>query len=58
MAQAELLKTFNAGVGMIAVVPADKVAAAKAAVATDGHAAFEIGQITAGQGVAYKGSLL
>lgn len=58
MAEAELLKTFNAGVGMIAVVPADKVADAKQAFATDGHTAFEMGRITAGSGVTYKGALL
>lgn len=58
MAEAELLKTFNSGVGMIAVVAKDQVAAAKAAFATDGHQAFEMGRITTGAGVAYKGSLL
>jgi phosphoribosylformylglycinamidine cyclo-ligase len=58
MAQAELLKTFNSGVGMIAVVPSGKVDAAMAAFATDGHAAFVIGQITDGEGVQYKGALL
>tara|TARA_R110002094_G_scaffold85688_14_gene89711 strand:- start:6874 stop:7920 length:1047 start_codon:yes stop_codon:yes gene_type:complete len=58
MAEAELLKTFNAGIGMIAVVPADQVAAAKAAFATDGHDAIAIGQITSGVGVTYTGALL
>lgn len=58
MEEAELLKTFNSGVGMIAVVPADKVEAAKAAFASDGHEAFEIGRITSGTGVRYSGSLL
>ena len=58
MAEAELLKTFNAGVGMIAVVPADRVEEAKAAFATDGHAAFVIGRIAPGSGVTYTGSLL
>ncbi|OAN74607.1 phosphoribosylformylglycinamidine cyclo-ligase [Sulfitobacter sp. EhC04] len=58
MAEAELLKTFNSGIGMIAVVSPDQVDTAKAAFATDGHAAIEIGRITEGSGVAYRGSLL
>ncbi len=58
MAEAEMLKTFNAGIGMVAVVSADKVEAAKAAFAEDGHAAIRIGRITTGNGVTYSGALL
>ncbi|UOA31845.1 Phosphoribosylformylglycinamidine cyclo-ligase [Sulfitobacter sp. DSM 110093] len=58
MAETEMLKTFNAGIGMVAVISADKVEAAKAAFAEDGHAAVEIGRITTGNGVTYSGALL
>ncbi|MFD2741073.1 phosphoribosylformylglycinamidine cyclo-ligase [Sulfitobacter aestuarii] len=58
MAEAELLKTFNSGIGMIAVVPGDKLDAAKAAFASEGHDAIEIGRIVEGAGVRYSGSLL
>ena len=53
----EMLKTFNSGIGMIAVVPADKVAQATAHFTAAGHAVTEIGHITEGQGVSYRGSL-
>ncbi len=58
MAQAELLKTFNAGIGMVAVVAPDRVETAKAAFAEDGHDAIEIGRIVSDSGVRYGGALL
>lgn len=58
IAQAELLKTFNSGIGMIAAVPENQVADAKAAFASDGHMAIEIGRIAEGTGVRYTGSLI
>jgi phosphoribosylformylglycinamidine cyclo-ligase len=58
MAEAELLKTFNCVLGMIAVVAADKVDVARAAFTDAGHGVVEIGKITEGQGVSYGGALL
>lgn len=57
MNEAEMLKTFNSGVGMIAIVSPDHVDTAKAAFATDGHKAFEMGRIVPGAGVQYLGNL-
>lgn len=58
MAEAELLKTFNAGIGMIAVVPAAQLDAAREAFKGEGHDSVVLGQIAPGDGVTYKGALL
>jgi phosphoribosylformylglycinamidine cyclo-ligase len=57
LAQAEALKTFNCGIGMIAIAAADNVAEIEAAFANEGIDAIRIGTIVKGEGVAYLGSL-
>ncbi|MCF2903668.1 phosphoribosylformylglycinamidine cyclo-ligase [Octadecabacter sp. CECT 8868] len=56
--QSEMLKTFNCGLGMVAVVTPDKVDVARVMFAMAGHDVFEIGKISEGEGVRYTGSLL
>ncbi|WP_107496181.1 phosphoribosylformylglycinamidine cyclo-ligase [Thalassobius sp. I31.1] len=58
MEQAEILKTFNCGIGMIAVVSADKAAEAQKIFEDAGHDVCTLGQLSAGEGVTYKGALL
>lgn len=58
MEEAELLKTFNCGIGMICVVAADRAGALKALLEEEGETVAVIGTVTEGQGVAYTGGLL
>ncbi|MGD9918457.1 MAG: phosphoribosylformylglycinamidine cyclo-ligase [Paenirhodobacter sp.] len=58
MAEPELLKTFNCGIGMIAVVAADRAEALKALLEAEGETVTVIGAVTPGQGVSYTGALL
>ena len=58
MAEAELLKTFNSGIGMIVVAAPNKAAAIKALLEVAGETVFQIGHVTKGQGVSYRGRLL
>ena len=58
MAQAELLKTFNAGIGMVLVAAPESADALSEALSSAGETVFRIGRVVRGQGVAYQGRLL
>jgi phosphoribosylformylglycinamidine cyclo-ligase len=51
----EMLRTFNCGVGLIAVVPAGGVELALEILAEAGETAFPIGRVAPGAGVRYAG---
>jgi len=50
MSDAEMLKTFNCGIGMVAVVAPDKAEAAMAILAAEGETVFPIGKLSVGSG--------
>ncbi|WP_294220318.1 phosphoribosylformylglycinamidine cyclo-ligase [uncultured Shimia sp.] len=58
MDEAELLKTFNCGVGMILSVEADQAEALTALLKEQGETVYTLGTVQAGEGVSYTGSLL
>ena len=58
MAEAELLKTFNCGIGMIVSVAADRADAVTAVLEDAGETVSRIGVVTGKSGVAYTGALL
>ncbi|TCP42863.1 phosphoribosylformylglycinamidine cyclo-ligase [Rhodovulum marinum] len=58
MAEAELLKTFNAGIGMVLAVAPDRAGAIAELLTGEGETVFEIGRVMPGQGVVYRGALL
>ncbi|MCR9069081.1 MAG: phosphoribosylformylglycinamidine cyclo-ligase [Rhodobacteraceae bacterium] len=55
--EAEMLRTFNCGIGMAVVVPDDAADAAMQVLAEAGQEVTRIGRITEGQGVRYRSSL-
>jgi phosphoribosylformylglycinamidine cyclo-ligase len=57
LAQDEALKTFNCGIGMIAIVAADQIDAVMEAFETGGAEPVRIGRVIATEGVSYKGVL-
>ncbi len=58
IAEPELLKTFNAGIGMVVVAAADRAEALAALLAEAGETVSRLGTVTPGQGVRYTGKLL
>ena len=58
IAESEMLKTFNSGIGMIAIVPEDKADAATECFASDGGTVVPLGHVIEGEGVTYRGALL
>jgi len=58
MAEAELLKTFNCGIGMVLVVAADRADSLTVLLADSGETVTRLGRIVEGQGVIYRGHLL
>ncbi len=58
MAEAELLKTFNAGQGMVLVVAAEAAGQVQEVLTAQGETVTRLGEVTDGAGVTYKGALL
>lgn len=59
MDQAEMLKTFNAGIGMVVVVDPASEVDVTSALEAQGQGVTRIGTVEAGQGgVHYSGALL
>ena len=57
LSQAEMLKTFNAGIGMVLVVAADRADALGAELAAAGESVHHLGHVVPGAGVSYTGVL-
>jgi phosphoribosylformylglycinamidine cyclo-ligase len=57
LAQAEMLKTFNAGIGMVLVVAQDRADALAAELAAAGETVHRLGHVVPGAGVSYTGLL-
>ncbi|UWR62027.1 phosphoribosylformylglycinamidine cyclo-ligase [Phaeobacter inhibens] len=58
IAEAEMLKTFNCGIGMILSVSADRADELVKVLEAEGETASRLGTVTAGAGMRYSGKLL
>ncbi|MDE0969293.1 MAG: phosphoribosylformylglycinamidine cyclo-ligase [Octadecabacter sp.] len=56
--QAEMLKTFNCGIGMVVAIAPDKADLAISVFERAGHDVYKIGKVVVGEGVRYTGKLL
>lgn len=57
IAEAEMLKTFNSGIGMILAVAGDRAGALAELLGEQGETVFRLGHVTSGEGVRYSGRL-
>lgn len=57
VAEAEMLKSFNCGIGMVLVVAPERTEALAALLAEAGETVVTLGTVTPGQGVRYAGAL-
>ncbi|MFO1140757.1 MAG: phosphoribosylformylglycinamidine cyclo-ligase [Paracoccus sp. (in: a-proteobacteria)] len=57
VAEAEMLKTFNSGIGMILAVAADRAAEIETLLTSQGETVIRLGLVTPGEGVRYSGRL-
>ena len=57
VAEAEMLKTFNCGVGMVLAVATDRAEALTALLSDTGETVLRLGRVAPGQGVTFAGAL-
>ena len=57
ISEAEMLKTFNCGIGTILAVEPTQVATVEAALRAQGMSSVRLGEVISGQGVRYMGQL-
>lgn len=56
IAEAEMLRTFNSGIGMVAVVAEDRAEALAGLLREAGETVVPLGRVVPGQGVAFRGA--